>query len=114
MDQCVDCVERNSRSIRQLVAAEEIRISEHGYEELAEEVIYVRDLLDGMNNAIVVEDYPSFAKGPAVLVLQFDRDGRPVHVVWGIPKGFATPAVLVTAYRPDPTRWNDNFTGRRQ
>ena len=101
-------------AIRQLVAAGEVRISEHGYDELAEERIPVRDLLDGINNAIVVEDYPSFAKGPAVLVLQFDSGDGPVHVVWGIPKGFASPAVLVTAYRPDPARWNENFTERRK
>jgi hypothetical protein len=101
-------------AIRQLVATGEVRISEHGYDELAEEAIFVRDLLDGIDNAIVIEDYPSFPKGPAVLVLQFDSDDRPVHVVWGIPKGFASPAVLVTAYRPDPARWNDNFIERRK
>ncbi len=73
-----------------------------------------RDLLHGIDAAIVIEDYPSFPKGPAVLVLQFDSDDRPVHVVWGIPKGFASPAVPVTAYRPDPARWNSNFTERRK
>lgn len=101
-------------AIRQLVAAGEVRISEHGYDELAEDKIAVRDLLDGINNAIVVEDYPTFAKGPAVLVLQFDSDDGPVHAVWGIPKGFASPAILVTAYRPDPARWNESFTERRK
>ena len=101
-------------AIRQLVAAGEVRISEHGYDELAEEAILVRDLLHGIRNAIAIEDYPSFPKGPAVLVLQFDGDDRPVHVVWGIPKGFASPAVLVTAYRPDPARWHENFTERRK
>lgn len=89
-----------------------MRVSEHGYDELAEDDILVRDLIDGVNDATVIEDYPSFAKGPAVLVLQFDRDRRPVHVVWGIPKGSASPAVLVTAYRPDPARWNGTFTHR--
>lgn len=98
--------------IRQLIAGGDVRISEHGYDELAEDDILVRDLINGIGNATVIEDYPSFAKGPAVLVLQFDGDRRAVHVVWGIPKGSASPAVLVTAYRPVPSRWNDTFTQR--
>lgn len=72
----------------------------------------MRDLINGIVDATVIEDYRTFAKGPAVLVLQFDDAHRPVHVVWGIPKGSATPAVLVTAYRQDPARWNDTFTQR--
>lgn len=101
------------QTVRQLIASGEVRISEHGYEELSDDNITVRDLLRGIQDAIAIEDYPSFPKGRAVLVLQFDSNSRPVHVVWGIPKGFASPAVLVTAYRPDPRRWKENFTERR-
>jgi hypothetical protein len=36
-----------------------------------------------------------------------------VHAVWGIPKGATGPAVLVTAYRPDPSRWSEDFMRRR-
>ncbi|SRR6266851_8856900 len=101
------------KAVKQLVAAGDVRISEHGYDELSEDDIPIRDLLTGIQAATIIEDYPEFPKGPAVLVLQFDSTNRPVHVVWGIPKGFTSPAVLVTAYRPDPARWKDNFTERR-
>jgi len=47
-----------------------------------------------------------------VLVLQFDAARRPIHVVWGIPKGRSDPAVVVTAYRPDPKRWTKDFLKR--
>ena len=101
-------------TIKQLVARGDVRISEHGFDELSEDRISVRDVLSGVTTATLVEDYPSYPKGPSVLVLQFDSSNQPVHVVWGIPKGFQTPAVLVTAYRPDPARWNEDFTERRQ
>jgi hypothetical protein len=100
-------------AIKKLVVAGQVRISEHGYDEIAADRIYVRDILVGVGKATVVEDYPAFPKGRAVLVLQFDKGSRPIHVVWGIPKGFTTPAVVVTAYRPDPERWDSTFTKRR-
>ena len=95
-----------------LVAAGEVRISEHGYDEIAADGIYVREILAGVYKAAVVEDYPAFPKGRAVLVLQFDKD-RPHSCCMGIPKGFTSPAVVVTAYRPDPDRWDRTFTRRR-
>lgn len=101
-------------SVRRLVAAGEVRISEHGYDELSDDRISVKDVLSGIQQAQVVEDYPTYAKGPAVLVLQFDSENRAVHVVWGIPLGLRSPAVLVTAYRPDAGRWNETFTERRR
>jgi hypothetical protein len=100
--------------IRDLVAAGEVRISEHGYDEMAEDAIRVRDIIDGVAQCILVEDYPSFSKGPSVLVLERDAKGDPIHVVWGIPRGHSSPAVVVTAYRPDPARWSADFLERRR
>lgn len=99
--------------VRALILAGEVRISEHGYDELAEDGLSAREVLDGVPDAILVEKYPEFSKGPCALFLQKDRMGKPVHVVWGIPKGHDRPAVLVTAYRPDPARWDKTFTRRR-
>ena len=102
------------KKIQFLIATGELRISEHGYDELAEDRILVRDVIKGVQDAIIVEAYPSFVKGPAVLVLEYDRDGRPIHAVWGIPKGHESPAVLVTAYRPDTKQWGKDFTERKK
>lgn len=100
-------------SLKRLVASGDVRISEHGYEELANDDLTAREIVNGIDKAILVEDYPNYPKRASVLVLQTDSHGQPVHVVWGIPKGHTRPAVLVTAYRPDPSRWNTEFKRRK-
>lgn len=99
--------------IRALVSQGRVRISEHGYDELATDGLLARGLVEGVKSAEVVEDYPNYPKGPCVLLLQRTEAGRPVHTVWGIPAGHTSPAVLITAYLPDPERWEPGFKRRR-
>jgi hypothetical protein len=99
-------------AIQNLVRRNEIRMSDHGYDELAEENIFVREIIAGVKEALVVEEYVDYPKGPCVLVLQYDQDGNPLHIVWGIPKGYRTPAVVVTAHRPNPMIWSHDFMRR--
>lgn len=100
--------------VQRLAREGTIRISEHGYDELSADGILAREALEGVTEAVVVEDYPAYPKGPCVLTLQKDAKGQWIHVVWGIPKGHTSPAVLVTAYRPDPELWQEGFLRRRQ
>ena len=100
--------------IQTLVAHNEVRVSLHGSEELAADDVQVRDVIAGVATAVMVEDYPDYPKGHCCLVLQRDAANRPVHVVWGIPSGRESPAVVVTAYRPDPLRWDQTWRRRRK
>lgn len=99
--------------LKDLVSKSEVIISVHGYEELKKDELKVRDIVAGIKKAEGLEYYPDFHKGPCILVLQKDTKEKPVHVVWGISKGTKTPAVLITAYRPDPKKWSKNFRSRK-
>ncbi len=99
-------------AIRNLIAKGHVRISEHGYDELSEDGLTVKELLDGIDKAQIVEEYPNYPKGRCILLLQKDKHGDSVHVLWGIPKGHDKPVVLVTSYRPDPKRWDQTFLYR--
>lgn len=47
-----------------LILAGDVRISEHGYDELAEDGLSAREVLGGVPEAILIEEYPEFPKGP--------------------------------------------------
>ena len=69
--------------VQALVDRGQVRISAHGYDELAADDIFIGDVIAG------------------------------VHVVWGIPENRTGPAVVVTAYEPDPARWSSDFLKRK-
>lgn len=77
----------------------DVRTSEHGYDELAEDGLTTSEVLANIPDTVVIGGYLSYPKGPCVLFLPKGRTRAPIHVVWGIPNGDNHPIVLVTANR---------------
>jgi hypothetical protein len=95
--------------IKRLAVAGELIISEHAYDRLDDADIDAATIERGVATAEPIEDYPDAHRGPSVLVLQSDKRGHAIHVVWGIRKGTDSPAVAITVYRPEPSLWSDDF-----
>jgi hypothetical protein len=101
-----------SAKIIALVRADDWRASDHAVLRMEEHAIIATDLVDSIASAEVIEDYPIYHAGPCSLLLQSDRDG-PVHVLWGLKLGTDRPAVIITAYRPNPKQWHDDNRTRK-
>lgn len=99
--------------VQALVAMGNARVSQHGLTELADDYIMVSAAISGVASAVVVEDYPDYAKGPCVLCLQLDQTGNAIHILWGLALHNPGVATIITGYRPDSSRWmGDNMTRR--
>jgi Domain of unknown function (DUF4258) len=98
--------------LQELALLRKVRVSDHGNEETQEDDMDPELLVQGIQKAILIEDYPDAFKGPSVLLLQ-DYAGVPVHVVWGLARVNPYTATLITAYFPDPEKWYDGFTTRK-
>jgi hypothetical protein len=99
--------------VRELVKARMVRVSQHAISELLDDDISLQAVVDGIESAEIVEDYPDHARGPCVLCLQRIEADQLVHVLWGIAAHCPGVTTLVTAYRPDPERWMDDLLTRR-
>ena len=63
--------------IRALISEGSVRISEHGYDELAAEGLLARELVEGVEAAELIEDYPAYPKGTV-------RSAAPTNGGWAL------------------------------
>jgi len=56
--------------IKELVSKKEIKISAHGYDEMAEDNIFVKDVIADVFNGIIIENYDKYPKGRVCLFLK--------------------------------------------
>ena len=99
--------------IRALVAAGRFQPSEHGGLRRDQRGLDDADLIHDIAEAATVELYDESGQRPAVLLLQHDRSGTPIHVIWGF-HSVTGDALVITAYYPGLDRWEPDLMTRRQ
>lgn len=88
--------------IRAQATAENIRITQHAQQEMAEENITLDEVLQAIATAEILENYPEHKRGPCCLLNGVTDHGRPVHIVCTT----AQPVLIViTVYEPKPPKW---------
>jgi hypothetical protein len=86
------------------IQANRINITRHARQEAKDDHLLLAEILYATQNGQVIEDYPTDTPYPSSLIYGQNQAGQPVHSVWAYAAESQT-AILITVYRPDPTRW---------
>jgi hypothetical protein len=107
----VDPLERRLAAVRARVERGDYLISFTHTEKLRERRIGAQDIEAGVQNGVIIEDYPDDPRGASCLIL--GRSGtRPLHVVCGRLED--EQVLIITAYEPDPAEWESDWRTRRR
>ncbi len=100
----------NICDLRKLCFDETIQITDHCYKKLVERGIRYEEIKTCIQNGEIIEDYPNDYPYPSALVLEC-KIGNPIHVVAGLSEEYLW---IITAYHPDPDRWEADHKTRKE
>ena len=86
-------------------------ITEHAAERSRQRGILSKDIRNAVENGEIIEQYPDDFPFPSCLILGKDLAGNCIHVCMSEE---GTASRIITAYRPDPEKWSDDFRTRRE
>lgn len=90
------------RWLTQQAAQENLRVTQHAQQEMAEEEILLADALTVLRKGRILEHYPDHRRGACCLVCGYTESGRPLHLVCTTMQ---SPLILITVYEPKPPKW---------
>lgn len=94
--------------IQEKVLLEKYELSTHAEEEREADKITIDDLEKALSECEIIEDYSEDPRGASYLVLGYDLNKRPIHLVCGsTPSGKLR---IITVYIPTLPKWLDPKT----
>jgi hypothetical protein len=90
----------------------QFEFSQHATDQSIIRHISVQELREAIKESEVIEDYPNDKYGPSCLILGFTESEIPLHIQCSYA---SRPLVkIITLYEPNPSRWMDFKTRRKQ
>lgn len=88
-----------------------IKWTTHVVARLQERGIEPSDIKNCIETGRIIEQYPDDYPYPSCLVLGVTVAEKSLHVVIGVGGGYLW---LITAYYPNPLKWNEDFSVRKE
>ena len=85
--------------------------TQHAAERFRQRGIRAVDVRQAVLNGEIIEQYPDDFPFPSCLILGRDHNGAVLHVCMS-DEGSASR--IITAYRPNPDKWSDDFKHRKE
>jgi Domain of unknown function (DUF4258) len=93
------------------VASDKFEISNHAVGQSIVYQIRVNEIKEAIANGEIIRDYHHGKHNSSYVMCGFTQAQRPIHVKCSYPM---RPLIkIIAVYQPDPDRWCDNFTMRR-
>lgn len=89
-----------------------IRLKKHAFIRCVERQIKMREVEEAILNSKIIASYPEDIPFKSYLLLGTTPNKRPLHIVAAIDEE-AQHILIITAYEPDRTQWNDSLTERK-
>jgi hypothetical protein len=97
--------------VRAQARIENIRVTQHAQQEMAEENITLNEVLEAIAAGQVLENYPEHRRGACCLLNGLTQNGRPLHVVCTTARPIL---IIITVYEPKPPKWITPTQRRRR
>jgi hypothetical protein len=96
--------------IRSQADTENIRITQHAQQEMAEEGIILNEVLEAIATGQILENYPEHRRGACCLLNGVTKEGRPLHIVCTTARPVL---IIITVYQAKPPKWTTPTQRRR-
>jgi hypothetical protein len=87
-----------------------IEVTSHMLIRFQQRNISYNDIKAAIMSGEIIEDYPNDYPYPSCLICGYSINGSALHTVVGMSD---TKLWLITAYKPDPEQWSEDFKVRR-